>query len=80
MTAKTVCGNIFADHISEVQISLSGDGENKDIAYYRPALKKVFTDLSEEDWERCNTLAKEWNAENIPDEVVCKCRIFIDLY
>ena len=67
------------DRVSEVQISLSGDGEQKGIASYRPALTKVFEKLSEEDREHCNKLSEEWNAEGIPDEVVRKCGIFIDL-
>lgn len=40
----------------------------------------MFNQLSEEEREHCSKLSEEWNAEGIPDEVVRKCGIFIDLY
>jgi hypothetical protein len=71
-TPKSVCGSIFAERVDDEQRSLSGEGEAKDISKYRPALATVFTKLSAEERERCDTLAEEWNAADLPEDVVRK--------
>jgi hypothetical protein len=67
-TAKSVCGNLFADRISAEQIKLS-DGGEKDIGKYRPALANVFEQLSEAELKQCEDLAVDWNTKPLPDEV-----------
>lgn len=54
--------------ISKIQTRLSG-GEEKLLAFYAPALGQVFTALSEEEKERCEQLANEWNKTELPEEV-----------
>jgi hypothetical protein len=67
-----VCGSIYAECVSEVQRRLSGGGDTKDIGQYGPALAEVFGTLSEDENERCATLAKEWNADVPSEDVQCK--------
>ena len=59
---KTVCGRIFAERVSERQISLSEDGETKDIGRYSQALREIFSELSAEEKGQCETLCEEWNS------------------
>ena len=59
-TAKSVSGQIFADRVSNEQISLS-DGPEKDIGKYHAALTIVFDALSEEEVKECEDQAVEWN-------------------
>lgn len=51
---------------------LSGDTGSKDIAQYKPALGIVFEALSPNELAECEELAEEWNAADIPDEVLRK--------
>jgi hypothetical protein len=67
-TAKSVCGYILSEEISEEQILLSGGGE-KDIGKYHAALTKIFSALNEDDLKKCKALAIEWNTQSIPDNV-----------
>ena len=67
-TAKTVCGNIHSDRVSDVQIQLSGGGE-KNLAQYCPALTEVFDSLSDEERKHCEKLAGEWNHSQLPEDV-----------
>jgi hypothetical protein len=48
-TPKSVCSSIFADHVSEVHLRLSGDGESKDIGQYSWALDDMFGKLSKDE-------------------------------
>jgi hypothetical protein len=54
--------------ISEVQTRLSG-GVEKHLALYRPALDEVFNELSDEEKERCEQLATQWNTDGLPEDV-----------
>ena len=67
-TAKTVCGKVHADRVSDEQKALSDDGE-KDISTYHAALASVFEALSEAERKDCEDLAVEWNTKDLPDEV-----------
>jgi hypothetical protein len=67
-TAKSACGHIFADRISDEQKALS-DGGEKDIGKYRAALANVFEQLSAEELKQCEDRAVEWNKQCLPDEV-----------
>lgn len=71
-TPKSVCGNIFAERVDDEQRRLSGEGKAKDISKYGPALATVFTQLSADERDRCDTLAEEWNAADLPEDVVRK--------
>jgi hypothetical protein len=64
----SVCGSIHSDKVSELQLRMSGGGE-KNIAHYKPALSEVWGKLSEEEKENCETLAKEWNTTQLPEDV-----------
>lgn len=57
------------EQVSDVQRRLSGDGETKDIGQYGRALAEVFGKLSDDELERCTTLAEQWNAD-VPSEEV----------
>ena len=67
-----MCGSIYADRVSEVQRRLSGGGDTKDIGQYGLALAEGFGTLSEDENERCATLAEEWNADVPSEGVQCK--------
>ena len=54
--------------MSEVQIGMSS-GTEKILAHYRPALGKVYDDLSPDEKENCSQLAKEWNTAPLPEDV-----------
>ena len=71
-SAKTVCGNIFSERVDEEQRRLTGTPGGKDIAKYNPALGLVFEALSADELARCETLAEEWNAADLPEEVLRK--------
>lgn len=68
-TPRTVCGSLYVEQVSDVQRRLSGDGETKDIGQYGRALAEVFGKLSDDELERCTTLAEQWNAD-VPSEEV----------
>jgi hypothetical protein len=70
--AKTVCGKIFTDRIDDAQRRLSGDTGSKDIAKYGPALGIVFEALSADELAQCENLAEEWNAADLPEDVLRK--------
>jgi len=44
-------------------------GTEKILAHYRPALGKVYDDLSPDEKENCSQLAKEWNTAPLPEDV-----------
>jgi hypothetical protein len=66
--AKSVCGYILSEKISEEQISLSGGGD-KDIRKYHAALTKIFSELDEDNIKKCGELAIKWNTQSLPDDV-----------
>jgi hypothetical protein len=68
-TPKSVCGSIFSNRVSDVQLRLSGGGEHKDFSQYSSALKEVFGKLSEEERKECDRLCDEWNASAPAEDV-----------
>lgn len=66
---KSVCGSLYGERVSDAQRLLSGGGETKDIGQYGRALAEVFGKLTEDELERCTTLAEQWNAD-VPSEDV----------
>ena len=70
-TAKSVCGHLFTERISDEQKRLS-DGGEKDIGKYRAALSNVFKELSEAELKQCEDAAVEWNTKPLLDEIQCK--------
>ena len=66
--ARSVCGHIHADGISEEHKALSDNGE-KVIGKYRAALANVFKALSEGELKECEDLAVKWNTKDLPDEI-----------
>ena len=66
--AKSVCGHLLANRISEEQKKLS-DGGEKDIGKYRAALANVFEQLSEAELKQFKDVAVEWNTKPLPDDV-----------
>jgi hypothetical protein len=70
--AKTVCGKLFTDRIDEAQRGLSRNTGSKDIAKYGPALGIVFEALSADELAQCENLAEEWNAADLPEDVLRK--------
>ena len=71
-----MCGQVFADRISDEQKRLSDDGE-KDIGKYRAALANVFDELTEAEVKQCEDLAIEWNTKPLPDEMQRKYVVHI---
>ena len=67
-TAKSVCGHLLANRISEEQKKLSEGGE-KDIGKYRAALANVFEQLTEAELKQFEDVAVEWNTKPLPDDV-----------
>jgi hypothetical protein len=65
-TAKSVCGQIFAERVGIEHKKLS---EEKAIGKYTPALSSVFENLSEAEHKQCEEFAVEWNTKALPDEV-----------
>lgn len=57
------------EQVSDVQCRLSGDRETKDIGQYGRALAEVFGKLSDDELEKCTTLAEQWNAD-VPSKEV----------
>jgi len=66
-TAKSVCGHLFTERISDEHKKLFG--AEKSISKYHAALGKVFEDLSDEEMKRCEEAAVEWNTKPLPDEI-----------
>ena len=67
-TAKSVCGQLFTDRISDEQKRFSDAGE-KDIGKYRAALSNIFEKLSAEEVKQCEETAVKWNTQPLPDEI-----------
>ena len=67
-TAKSICGTLFADRVSDEQKKLSDNGE-KDIGHYRAALTTVFEALDEDNLKTCKDTAMDWNTNPLPDDV-----------
>ena len=70
-TAKSVCGQVFTDHVSDEQKWLSDAGE-KDICKYHAMLSSIFEQLSEVELKQCEDATVEWNTRALPDELQCK--------
>jgi hypothetical protein len=68
---KSICGQIFTEHISDEQKRLSEYGD-KAIRKYQVALLTVFEALSAAELKRCRELAIKWNISALSDEVQCK--------
>src|ERR1700691_6039251 len=66
-TAKSVCGHLFTERISDEQKRLSNGGE-KDIGKYRAALSNVFEELSEAELKQCEDAA-----------VTCESHIYLPI-
>jgi len=66
--AKSVCGQIFTERVSDEQKRLSEHGD-KAIRTYQTALASVMEALTEAELKRCEDLAVEWNTSALPDEV-----------
>ena len=63
-----MCSHIHVDWISNVQKSLSNNGE-KDIGKYHAALASVFETLTEAEIKQCEDLTVEWNLKDLPDDL-----------
>lgn len=69
--AKSVCGQLFTNHISDEQKRLS-NGAEKDIGKYRTALSTIFEQLSKVELKLCEDTVVEWNTKPLPDDLQCK--------